>query len=107
VICITTSSDSKEVLVKISKLLIDNKLSACNKITTTQSSYIWNDKYNSTKEYKLEIKTTESLEDSVIDCIDRNHNYEIYELLKYELEILNPKYKDWFYDRLNSIEKEK
>tara|TARA_Y100001936_G_C15778984_1_gene510395 strand:- start:59 stop:382 length:324 start_codon:yes stop_codon:yes gene_type:complete len=107
VICITTSSDSKEVLVKISKFLIENKLSACNKITTTHSSFMWEDKYNLSKEYKLEIKTTESLENSVIDCIDRNHNYKIYELSKYKFEIINPKYQEWFYDRLNNIEKEK
>tara|TARA_B100000683_G_C12122022_1_gene403903 strand:+ start:192 stop:398 length:207 start_codon:yes stop_codon:yes gene_type:complete len=68
---------------------------------------MWEDKYNLSKEYKLEIKTTESLENSVIDCIDRNHNYKIYELSKYKFEIINPKYQEWFYDRLNNIEKEK
>ena len=99
-ICISTSSDSKQVLQNISKLLIERKLSACNKISKVQSDYYWNEAYHSTLEYKLEIKTISQLESLVIDCINNNHNYKIYELIKFKFEILNPKYEEWFVNQL-------
>ena len=99
-ICISTTSDSKEVLKKISKLLIENKLSACNKISEVESEFIWNKQRHSTLEYKLEVKTIDKLEDSVINCINENHNYEVFELIKFNFEILNPSYEKWFVDQL-------
>jgi len=100
VICISTTSDSKEVLKKISKLLIENKLSACNKISEVESEFIWNKQRHSTLEYKLEVKTIDKLESLVINCINENHNYEVFELIKYNFEILNPSYEKWFVDQL-------
>lgn len=99
-ICISTTSDSKEVLKKISKLLIENKLSACNKISEVESEFIWNKQRHSTLEYKLEVKTIDKLESLVINCINENHNYEVFELIKYNFEILNPSYEKWFVDQL-------
>ena len=99
-ICISTTSDSKEVLKKISELLIKNKLSACNKISKVESEYIWNKQQHSTLEYKLEIKTIDKLESLVINCINENHNYEVFELIKFNFEILNPSYEKWFADQL-------
>jgi len=100
VICISTSSDSRDVLKKISKLLIKNKLSACNKIMKVNSEFLWKDKFHSTVEYKLEVKTIDKLEPLVIKCIKDNHNFDVYELIKYDIEILNPNYKQWFLDQL-------
>ena len=99
-ICISTTSDSKEVLKKISKLLIENKLSACNKISEVESEFIWNKQRHSTLEYKLEVKTIDKLESLVIKCINENHNYEVFELIKFNFEILNPSYEKWFVDQL-------
>ena len=99
-ICISTTSDSKEVLKKISESLIKNKLSACNKISEVESEYLWKDKFHSTVEYKLEIKTIDKLEPLVINCINENHNYEVFELIKSNFEILNPSYEKWFIDQL-------
>ena len=99
-ICISTTSDSKEVLKKISELLIENKLSACNKISEVESEFIWNKQRHSTQEYKLEVKTIDKLEPLVINCINENHNYEVFELIKFNFEILNPSYEKWFVDQL-------
>ena len=99
-ICISTTSNSKEVLKKISELLIENKLSACNKISEVESDFIWNKQRHSTLEYKLEVKTIDNLESLVINCINENHNYEVFELIKYNFEILNPSYEKWFVDQL-------
>ncbi len=99
-ICISTTSDSKEVLKKISKLLIENKLSACNKISEVESEFIWNKQRHSTLEYKLEVKTIDKLESLVINCINENHNYEVFELIKFNFEILNPSYEKWFVNQL-------
>ena len=99
-ICISTTSDSKEVLKKISELLIENKLSACNKISEVESEFIWNKQRHSTLEYKLEVKTIDKLESLVINCINENHNYEVFELIKFNFEILNPSYEKWFVDQL-------
>ena len=54
-IVIETSSDSKKVLTKLSKIIISNKLSPCVNISKIKSTYIWKENVVEQKEYKLSI----------------------------------------------------
>ena len=95
-IVIETSSDSKKVLTKLSKIIISNKLSPCVNISKIKSTYIWENKIVEQKEYKLSIKTVEKHKDKITQIVKENHNYEVFELSQYKLNDLNPNYTKWF-----------
>lgn len=100
-ITISTTSDSKEVLKNISEELLKEKLTLCTHIIKiSKSSYIWKNKIVHKKEYKLEIKTTEEKENIVVNCIEKNHNYKVFEVSKKKIENLNKDYEAWFKDQL-------
>ena len=48
----------------------------------------------------VEVKTIDKLEPLVINCINENHNYEVFELIKFNFDILNPSYEKCFVDQL-------
>ena len=95
-IVIETSSDSKQVLTKLSKIIINNRLSPCVNILKIKSTYIWENKIVEQKEYKLSIKTVEKHKDEIAQIVKENHNYEVFELSQYKLNDLNPNYTKWF-----------
>ncbi len=100
-ISISTTSDSKKVLKKISYELLEKKITPCTHLTKiSESSYIWDNKVVQKKEYQLEIKTTSKYQDLVISCIEKNHNYSTYELSKVNIDSLNEKYQTWFNKQL-------
>ena len=100
-ISIQTTSNSKKKLQQISRELLNEKLTACTHITKiSYSNYIWKNEIVSEKEYKLEVKTLEKYEKSIISIIKNNHNYKIFELSKNKIINLNDKYLKWFKEQL-------
>ena len=100
---ITTTTDKKEVVNKISKHLLEKKYSPCIQITEPiESKYIWDGKIKSTKEYKLDIKTLETLSDEIIRLIKSIHNYKVPEIIKHSITIENKEYEEW---AINNIKK--
>ena len=81
--------------------LTGQNTTSAQQISKVESEYIWDKHQHSTLEYKLEIKTIDKLEPLVINCINENHNYEVFELIKFNFEILNPSYEKWFRDQLS------
>jgi periplasmic divalent cation tolerance protein len=101
VITISTTSDSKEILKNISEELLKEKLTLCTHIIKiSKSSYIWKNEIVHKKEYKLEIKTTKKKENAVVDCIEKNHNYKVFEISKKRIKNLNKDYETWFKKQL-------
>ena len=100
-ICISTISNSKKILKNISKELLNKKMTACTHISKiSYSSYIWEGKIVHEKEYKLEIKTIDKYEKSIVSIIKEHHNYKIFELSKKKITNLNNKYLKWFKNQL-------
>ena len=100
-IIVETTSDSKKVLKKISANLLQSKLTACVHITKiSNSSYIWKGKIESKKEYKMSVKTIKKNEQKIIDIIQSNHNYKVFELSKYTVSDLNSNYTKWFKEEI-------
>ena len=100
-ICISTISNSKKILKNISKELLNKKMTACTHISKIlYSNYIWEGKIIHEKEYKLEVKTIDKYEKSIISIIKEHHNYEIFELSKKKIVNLNNEYLKWFKNQL-------
>ena len=99
-ICISTTSNSKKILKNISKELLNQKLTVCVHINKIASSYIWEGDIVHEKEYKLEVKTIEKYEKSILSIIKEHHNYEVFELSKKKIINLNNKYLKWFKEQI-------
>ena len=100
---IQTTSNSKNKLKSIAKELLEQKLTACTHINKIYSSYTWEGKIINEKEYRLEIKTIKKHEKTIFSIIKELHNYNIFELLSYDVSNLNIDYKKWFKNQLKSI----
>ena len=96
-ICISTTSNSKDILKKIVSNVLKENLSPCTHITKIlESSYVWKDEIVEEVEFKLEIKTIESHREKVTSIIKKHHNYEVFELTSHQINSINHGYNDWF-----------
>ena len=77
--------------------VVKEKLSPCIQvIKNIQSNYLWKNKINTAKEYLLLIKCKESNLGKIKTFIEKEHNYDVCELISIDIDILNPLYKNWF-----------
>ncbi len=90
---ITTESSYANAL-RMAKLLIQNKLSACVSIKQIFSIYKWEDDIEETKEFEITIKSKLELKDFLIDFVNKNSTYDVPQIIykKYHSEM---KYYDW------------
>ena len=113
---ITTSSNSTNVRLlitnvnnlniaeKIASSLVDNRLAACvNILPGVVSVYRWKGKVEKETEVTLLIKTIENnykkIEDFLIN--DKNHPYEVPELIEIKIENGFEKYLKWVNEEIN------
>ena len=92
-VLITTESNKKNAL-RVSKLLIQNKLAACVSIKQIFSIYEWDDDIEETKEFEITIKSKPEFKDDLIDYLHEISTYDVPQIIfkNYESEI---KYFDW------------
>jgi len=92
-VLITTESNKKNAL-RVSKLLIQNKLAACVSIKQIFSIYEWNGDIEETKEFEITIKSKPELKDSLVDFLHEISTYDVPQIIykKFNSEI---KYYGW------------
>ena len=92
-----TSTDSLSIAKIIATRLIDNNLSPCVHIINSPTTiYKWEGEIINTKEYLIQIKTTDIHKDDVIKSIKKDHNYNNPELISQKINIESDNYKKWF-----------
>ncbi len=93
-IVITTTGD-REKAEQMARDLLNSGLSPCvNIIDSVTSIYFWNNQINRDKENILLIKTERP--EMVRDFIEKNHNYDVPEIIFVNGEIPPSKYRSWF-----------
>ena len=99
---IETTTDDIEIAKSISNKLISENLSPCIQIVENiHSLFVWNGKANDTNEILVRIKTHKDLIDKICSKVKKMHNYDVPELISYDLNIESNEYKKWF----NSLDK--
>ena len=94
---ILTTTDSNDVVKKISDNVLHAKLSPCVQILKgVESKYIWKGKIRNDFETLILIKSLESHSNEICKLIEEHHNYDTPEVVKIDFEILNKKYQKWF-----------
>ncbi len=92
-IVISTYSNDLEVINCIQKELLEGHLAAGCQVSSVDSTYWWNNRIYSSKEYCLQVRTVISLYDKIESIIKDIHNYELPEISYYEIngskEIIN------------------
>ncbi|MCR4819614.1 MAG: divalent-cation tolerance protein CutA [Elusimicrobiales bacterium] len=93
-ICIVSAGD-RAVAKKITEALMNEQLAACvSAIEGMKSIFRWKGKMEEADEVLLIIKTRASLREEVMQCVKKNHNYEIPEILFIPVEG-SREYLDW------------
>ena len=81
---------------RLAELLVDRKLAACVSIQRGWASrYRWKGKIESAKETLLLIKTTDKMFSKVLRVIEKNHPYEVSEILSLPVRRGSRKYLAW------------
>ena len=94
ILVMITTESSKTNALRVAKLLLQNKLSACVSLKEIYSVYKWNDNIEETKEFEITIKSKPEFKDDLIDFLQKISTYDIPQIIykKYHAEI---KYYDW------------
>ena len=100
-IVVTTTSDDREVLEKISYQLIDSQLAACVQISgPIKSCYRWEGKVENSDEWLCTIKTSLELFDQLQRTVLALHNYDEPQLLGWPIACGSTGYLDWLKNNL-------
>lgn len=100
-IVLCTTSNIKEAK-KITKKLLNKKLSACiTLIPNVLSYYYWKNKIEKTKEIQMIIKTKSSLKNRVFLQIKKYNSYETPELIAIQIEDIDQSYLNWMNKIIN------
>lgn len=93
---IQTTTNDKDTALKISKILVKEKISACAQIMKNViSTYRWKENIEFQNEYVLQIKCKELNIKKIINIITENHNYDVPEIIYFDIAIANEKYEIW------------
>lgn len=92
---VTTLSDNLEVIKKISWGLLECNLVAGSQISEVLSSFWWNGRIESKKEYKLEVRTRGDKVAPIRELIKSVHNYVVPEISATQITCTTQDMEDW------------
>ncbi|MDC0612418.1 divalent-cation tolerance protein CutA [Vibrio sp.] len=94
-IVVMTTTDQKVVSDRIIEELLSEKLAACVQVEPIVSQYFWDGKVCESKEFRLIIKSQESLYQQIEAKINELHNYEVPEILSIDVSNGFTPYLNW------------
>lgn len=100
ILCLTTTN-KKDIALRIAKELLFTKSAACvNIVGRVDSLYWWKGKVEEDREYLILIKTQAKKFQQVRRVIEEHHNYEVPELISLRIEKGLPPYLKWLTESL-------
>lgn len=98
---IRTTSDDQDNLRKIAASLIESQLAACVQISgPILSTYRWEGKIESKKEWLLSAKSISYLLQNVSTAIKEHHNYDEPEIIATRFDAISDGYAIWLGENL-------
>ena len=99
-IVLVTTSGSEEA-ERLANLLIGAGLAPCVNITPSVISvYEWKNKLNRDEEAMMVIKTSEASFAEVRELVEKNHSYDVPEIISFEISQISPSYAAYLGDFL-------
>ena len=97
-----TTSDDYAILKMIAKECVSSKkLSPCSHIIDgmVETLYVWDNDLLNVKEYILIIKCEIKNLNKIKAIINKNHNYDVPEIISINFDIASEKYRKWFINK--------
>lgn len=96
VVAVVTTVSSKEEAVDIADKVVSGRLAACGQISgPITSHYWWKDELCRETEWKVTMKTFQSLEAGLMGFIEEIHPYETAEIISFPVRVVSRSYSDW------------
>lgn len=93
---VIVSCPSREEGLKISEMLVREKVAACAQLSgPVESIYHWKDKIHQGQEWRLEIKTRIGLYDTLEEKVKELHSYDVPEIIIAPIRGGNEDYLKW------------
>lgn len=100
---IYTTTSSREEAERLAEILVTNREAACVQITGPMTSvYQWQGKVEKSTEFTLNIKTHATLFDAVARTIEREHSYEVPEIVAVPIAHGSVNYLVWLGEQVES-----
>lgn len=100
-IVVTTTLEKKEDAIHLGKQLLQKRLIACAQVSgPVDSLYWWKGKIEQAQEYKLLMKSSQSLWERLREAIEAQHPYDIPEIISMEISAVNVDYQTWLLEEL-------
>lgn len=98
---VSTTFENKEDAEQITDLLLKQNLIACAQITGPITSiYRWEGKTEKSTEFKLSLKTTVQLSEKVEELLEKEHPYDVPEIIGQIVDFTNNEYLEWVYSEV-------
>ena len=85
----------KEEAVKVSRVLLENKLVVCTNFFPINSMYWWKGKIEEDNEFVVVAKTKEENYEKIKCMVKEVHSYDTPCVISWKVDNLNKEYKDW------------
>lgn len=93
---ISTTLPSQEVASELAREIIEQSLGACAQVTgPVNSTYRWRGSIETIQEWKLVVKTTASLQESLAVYLRQKHPYELPEIAVHSISWVEPQFAEW------------
>jgi periplasmic divalent cation tolerance protein len=95
-ILVYTTFEEKEEALQLGRMLLEKRLIACAQIDSpVDSLYWWNGVIEQAKEYRLVMKSRQSLWEELEQEIRRCHSYDVPEILAVAVTAMGSDYRKW------------
>ena len=93
---VLTTVESAGEADSLARAIVESKLAACVQILPkTTSVYFWEGKVQTEPEHLLLIKTLEEKFDALSEFLQKNHSYDVPEIVAIPAEKISEDYRDW------------
>lgn len=96
---VITTTDDIKIAEDISKKLVEESVARCVWRDDVTSTYEWEGKVKSSKEYRLFIKTTKDKFEKIESIIKNIHNYDLPAIIEVDLSNGNKEFLEWLKGR--------
>ena len=98
---ILTTHDDLLLAQELAKSLVESRHAACvNLVPNVTSVFQWEKDIQMENEILLIIKTTESKAGAVRSMLEKQHSYEVPEIIALDGDVLNQPYMEWIKDSI-------
>lgn len=98
IVQIQTTYNSEEEVRRIVMKLLESNLAACIQFFPITSLYRWKSNLEESDEYLLLIKSTIKNKEKIIEFLEKEHTYEVPEIMITEMDIVSKDYAKWIND---------